>query len=59
MPDEYTRHLSKLFAEKVMPTCATSGEWKHDERWWKHPMDERVRPEERRPGAERPETRWA
>jgi hypothetical protein len=33
-------------------------EWKHDERWWIHPMDERLRPEERRPGAEKPREEW-
>ncbi len=59
MPDWKTRHSSKLFAEKVMPHLRDLWpEWKHDERWWMHPMDERVRPEERRPGAEKPRAEW-
>ena len=29
-------------------------EWKHDERWWIHLMQDRLRPEEARPGAEKP-----
>ena len=52
MPDWKTRHSSKLFAEKVMPHLRDMWrEWKHDERWWMHPMDDRIRPEERQPGA--------
>jgi alkanesulfonate monooxygenase SsuD/methylene tetrahydromethanopterin reductase-like flavin-dependent oxidoreductase (luciferase family) len=54
MPDWKTRHSSKLFAEKVMPYLRDVWpEYKHDERWWIHPMDDRLRPEETRPGAER------
>jgi alkanesulfonate monooxygenase SsuD/methylene tetrahydromethanopterin reductase-like flavin-dependent oxidoreductase (luciferase family) len=54
MPDWKTRHSSKLFAEKVMPHLRDLWpEWKHDERWWIHPMDDRLRPEEIRPGAEK------
>ena len=34
-------------------------EWKHDDRWWMHPMDDRLRPEERRPGAEKIGAEWA
>jgi hypothetical protein len=33
-------------------------EWKHDERWWVHPMDDRLRPEEQRPGADKPRAEW-
>jgi len=45
----------RLFAEKVMPYLRDLWpEWKHDERWWIHPMDDRLRPEETRPGAEKP-----
>jgi hypothetical protein len=59
MPDWKTRHSSKLFAEKVMPHLRDLWpEWKHDERWWMHPMDDRLRPEERRPGAETPGAEW-
>ena len=44
-----------LFAEKVMPRLRDLWpDWKHDERWWVHPMDGRLRPEEARPGAEKP-----
>ena len=60
MPDWKTRHSSKLFAEKVMPHLRDLWpEWKHDERWWMHPMDDRLRPEERRPGAEKIGQEWA
>ncbi len=46
-PDWKTRYSSKLFAEKVMPRL--KGIWKdyeYDTRWWIHPYDGRVRPEE-------------
>ena len=50
MPDWKTRHSTKLFAEKVMPHLRDLWpEWKHDDRWWIHPMDDRLHPEERRP----------
>jgi hypothetical protein len=59
MPDWKTRHSSKLFAEEVMPHLRDLWpEWKHDERWWMHPMDDRLRPEERRPGAEKSGAEW-
>jgi len=54
-----TRHSSKLFAEKVMPHLRDMWpEWKHDERWWMHPMDDRIRPEERQPGAAKVGAVW-
>ena len=60
MPDWKTRHSTKLFAEKVMPHLRDLWpEWKHDERWWMHPMDDRLRPEERRPGADKSGAEWA
>jgi hypothetical protein len=44
MPDWKTRHSTKLFAEKVMPHLrGLWPEWHHDERWWCHPMEERLR----------------
>ena len=59
MPDWKTRHSTKLFAEKVMPQLRDLWpEWKHDERWWMHPMDDRIRPEERRPGSEKIGAEW-
>jgi alkanesulfonate monooxygenase SsuD/methylene tetrahydromethanopterin reductase-like flavin-dependent oxidoreductase (luciferase family) len=46
MPDEKTRHSTRLFAEKVMPKLRDVWpEWKHDERWWPKPMQDRVAPE--------------
>jgi len=54
MPDWKTRYSSKLFAEKVMPHLRDLWpEWKHDQRWWITPMDERLHPEEMTPGAEK------
>ncbi|MBI3786157.1 MAG: LLM class flavin-dependent oxidoreductase [Deltaproteobacteria bacterium] len=54
MPDWKTRHSTKLFAEKVMPQLRDVWpEWKHDDRWWPKPMDNRVQPEKSLPGAER------
>ncbi len=45
MPDWKTRHSTKLFAEKVMPQLRDLWpEWKHDDRWWIHPMEDRLRP---------------
>ena len=59
MPDWKTRYSTKLFAERVMPHLKDLWpEWKHDERWWMHPMDDRIRPEERRPGAEKEREDW-
>ncbi|MEQ9643740.1 MAG: LLM class flavin-dependent oxidoreductase [Alphaproteobacteria bacterium] len=44
MPDEKTRHSTRLFAEKVMPRLRNL--WpeygNHDDRFWIHPMDDRV-----------------
>jgi len=55
MPDWKTRHSSKLFAERVMPKLRDLWpEWKDDARWWISPMADRLRPEETRPGAEKP-----
>ena len=49
MPDWKTRYSTKLFAEKVMPTCATvAATTTDDNRWWIHPLDGRVRPATRR-----------
>ena len=46
-PDWKTRYSSKLFAEQVMPHLRNMWpEWEHDDRWWIHPMESRVRPEE-------------
>ena len=59
MPDWKTRHSTKLFAEKVMPHLRHLWpEWKHDDRWWIHPMDDRLHPEEGRPGAEKARQEW-
>ena len=53
MPDEKTRHSSKLFAERVMPKLrGLWPEWKDDSRWWIKPMPNRLRPERSLPGAE-------
>jgi alkanesulfonate monooxygenase SsuD/methylene tetrahydromethanopterin reductase-like flavin-dependent oxidoreductase (luciferase family) len=47
MPDDKVRHSSRLFAEKVMPQLRSLWpEWKHDDRWWCKPMEDRLRPEE-------------
>ena len=47
MPDDKVRHSSQLFADKVMPQLHDMWpEWKDDERWWMHPYEGRVRPEE-------------
>jgi alkanesulfonate monooxygenase SsuD/methylene tetrahydromethanopterin reductase-like flavin-dependent oxidoreductase (luciferase family) len=43
---ELTRHNSKLFAEEVMPHLRHLWpEWEGDDRWWIHPLEERVRSE--------------
>ena len=45
MPDWKTRYSTKLFAEKVMPQLRDLWpEWKHDDRWWIKPMDDRLPP---------------
>ncbi|MEC9344952.1 MAG: LLM class flavin-dependent oxidoreductase [Pseudomonadota bacterium] len=45
MPDEVTRHSTKLFAEKVMPELrGIWGEQENDERFWIHPMAARTAP---------------
>jgi alkanesulfonate monooxygenase SsuD/methylene tetrahydromethanopterin reductase-like flavin-dependent oxidoreductase (luciferase family) len=46
-PDWKTRHSSKLFAEKVMPHLRNM--WPDhdgDDRWWIHPLEDRVRGDE-------------
>ncbi len=46
-PDEKTRYSTRLFAEKVMPRLRDLWpEWRDDDRWWIHPLEQRVRPEE-------------
>lgn len=46
MPDWKTRFSTQLFAEKVMPGLQNIWpELEADERWWCHPMDDRVKPE--------------
>ena len=45
MPDEKTRHSTKLFAEQVMPQLRDLWpEWKDDDRWWIQPMANRLQP---------------
>ena len=45
MPDEKTRHSSKLFAERVMPHLRDAWpEWADDDRWWIHPYEGRTSP---------------
>ena len=44
-PDWKTRYSSQLFAEKVMPQLRDMWpDWRDDDRWWIHPMENRVRP---------------
>jgi alkanesulfonate monooxygenase SsuD/methylene tetrahydromethanopterin reductase-like flavin-dependent oxidoreductase (luciferase family) len=51
MPDWKTRRSTQLFAEQVMPYLRDEWpEWKDDSRWWIHPYEGRVRPEESLPG---------
>ena len=46
MPDWKTRYSSKLFAERVMPHLRDMWpEWADDDRWWIHPLEDRVAPE--------------
>ena len=53
MPDEKTRHSTKLFAEQVMPKLRHLWpEWKDDHRWWIRPMANRLQPERTIGGAE-------
>src|SRR5438128_7049156 len=41
MPDEKTRHSTRLFAERVLPKLRDLWpEWKDDTRWWIHPMED-------------------
>ena len=41
MPDEKTRHSTRLFAERVMPKLRPLWpEWKDDTRWWIHPLED-------------------
>lgn len=45
MPDEKTRHSSRLFAERVMPKLRNIWpEYAHDDRFWCHPLERRVEP---------------
>ncbi|HET6875460.1 MAG TPA: hypothetical protein VFH70_11800, partial [Acidimicrobiales bacterium] len=45
MPDWKTRLSTTLFAEKVMPRLRDMWpEWKDDDRWWCHPLEDRVDP---------------
>jgi alkanesulfonate monooxygenase SsuD/methylene tetrahydromethanopterin reductase-like flavin-dependent oxidoreductase (luciferase family) len=45
MPDEVTRHSTKLFAERVMPELrGLWPEWKDDGRFWIHPLEGRREP---------------
>ena len=47
MPDWKTRRSTRLFAEKVMPQLQQLWpEYATDDRWWCHPLENRVRPEE-------------
>ena len=44
MPDDKTRHSTRLFAEKVMPGLRDVWpEHKDDTRWWARPYEDRVR----------------
>ncbi|MDB9845212.1 LLM class flavin-dependent oxidoreductase [Acidimicrobiales bacterium] len=46
MPDWKTRFSTQLFAEKVMPALKNIWpELETDDRWWCHPIEDRVRPE--------------
>jgi alkanesulfonate monooxygenase SsuD/methylene tetrahydromethanopterin reductase-like flavin-dependent oxidoreductase (luciferase family) len=47
MPDWKTRYSTKLFADEVMPHLRNEWpEYENDSRWWCHPYEGRVRPEE-------------
>jgi alkanesulfonate monooxygenase SsuD/methylene tetrahydromethanopterin reductase-like flavin-dependent oxidoreductase (luciferase family) len=46
-PDWKTRHSTRLFAEKVMPSLRNMWpDHEGDDRWWIHPMEERVHADE-------------
>jgi alkanesulfonate monooxygenase SsuD/methylene tetrahydromethanopterin reductase-like flavin-dependent oxidoreductase (luciferase family) len=52
MPDDKTRHSSRLFAERVMPRLrGLWPDWAGDDRWWPRPMADRRRPEQHLPAA--------
>ncbi|HVP29040.1 MAG TPA: LLM class flavin-dependent oxidoreductase [Myxococcota bacterium] len=54
MPDDKTRHSTKLFAEKVLPHLRDMWpEWKGDDRWWCKPLENRLHPEENLAAARR------
>jgi alkanesulfonate monooxygenase SsuD/methylene tetrahydromethanopterin reductase-like flavin-dependent oxidoreductase (luciferase family) len=56
MPDWKTRLSSRLFAEKVMPELrGLWPEWEGDERWWCHPLPDRLDPVETVGGLSRAE----
>ena len=41
--DEKTRHNSRLFAKEVMPRLRHLWpDWDDDDRWWIHPLDDRI-----------------
>jgi alkanesulfonate monooxygenase SsuD/methylene tetrahydromethanopterin reductase-like flavin-dependent oxidoreductase (luciferase family) len=45
MPDEVTRHSTRLFAERVMPQLrGVFPEWQDDDRFWIHPLESRRDP---------------
>ena len=47
MPDWKTRYSTKLFAEKVMPHLRNMWpDYDGDDRWWIHPLEDRVRADE-------------
>jgi hypothetical protein len=46
-PDWKTRYSTQLFAEKVMPSLRNMWpEHEGDDRWWIHPYEDRVHPDE-------------
>jgi len=45
MTNEKTMLSSRLFAEEVMPHLQNMWpEWEHDERFWIHPLEDRLEP---------------
>ena len=45
MTNEKTRLSSRLFAEEVMPKLQNMWpEWADDERFWIHPLEDRIKP---------------
>jgi alkanesulfonate monooxygenase SsuD/methylene tetrahydromethanopterin reductase-like flavin-dependent oxidoreductase (luciferase family) len=45
MPDEKTRHSTRLFATRVMPHLRDLwSDWSDDERFWIHPLEQRTLP---------------